>query len=141
MFAESDEKCYVLQMKSQSGLHARDYVTSLAADGRYMFSSPEAQNALGVSAEAARAALHRLARQGLIASPVRGIHVIVPPEYRSLGCLPAEQFIPELMKRLGAAYYAGLLSAAQFHGAAHHRPQEFQVMVSSARRPDRKSVV
>lgn len=122
-------------MKLRSGLHARDYAVSLAASGRYMFSSAEAQDALGVSADAARAALHRLARKGIIASPVRGIHVIVPPEYRALGCLPAEQFIPELMQRLGAAYYAGLLSAAQFHGAAHHRPQEFQVMVASARRP------
>ena len=39
------------------------------------------------------------------------------------------------MKRLGLSYYAGLLSAAQFHGAAHHRPQEFQVMVAKSRRP------
>jgi hypothetical protein len=32
-------------------------------------------------------------------------------------------------------YYAGLLTAAQYHGAAHHRPQEFQVMLAKARRP------
>ena len=61
--------------------------------------------------------------------------MIVPPEYRSLGCLPADQFIPALMKRLGLSYYAGLLSAAQYHGAAHHRPQDFQVMLARARRP------
>lgn len=29
----------------------------------------------------------------------------------------------------------GLLSAAQYHGAAHHRPQEAQVMVAKSRRP------
>jgi transcriptional regulator with AbiEi antitoxin domain of type IV toxin-antitoxin system len=34
-------------------------------------------------------------------------------EYRSLACLPADQFIPVLMKRLDLPYYAGLLSAAQ----------------------------
>jgi predicted transcriptional regulator of viral defense system len=28
-----------------------------------------------------------------------------------------------------------LLTAAQYHGAAHHRPQEFQVMVGKSRRP------
>ena len=39
------------------------------------------------------------------------------------------------MKRLGQPYYTGLLSAAQYHGAAHHRPQEFQVMVAKSRRP------
>jgi len=38
-------------------------------------------------------------------------------------------------------YYAGLLSAAQFHGAAHHRPQEFQVIVAKNRRPIECGVV
>jgi hypothetical protein len=32
--------------------------------------------------------------------------------------------------RHGLTYYAGLLSAAQYHGAAHHRPQEFQIVVA-----------
>jgi predicted transcriptional regulator of viral defense system len=117
--------------------HARDYINNLAAAGRYHFTSVDARNALGVSAAATKMALHRLARQELIASPARGLYVIVPPEYRSLGCLPADQFIPELMQRLGLAYYAGLLSAAQYHGAAHHRPQEFQVMLAKPRRPIR----
>jgi predicted transcriptional regulator of viral defense system len=115
--------------------HARDYINHLAEGGRYHFTSLEARKALGVSADASKVALSRLARQELIASPARGFYVIVPPEYRSLGCLPADQFIPELMQRLGLAYYAGLLSAAQYHGAAHHRPQEFQVMLDKPRRP------
>jgi predicted transcriptional regulator of viral defense system len=59
----------------------------------------------------------------------------VPPEYKRLGCLPADQFIPQLMERLGLSFYAGLLSAAQYHGAAHHRPQEFQVILAKNRRP------
>lgn len=123
-----------MQMISENGFHARDYVTGLAASGRYQFSSGEAQKALGVSPIAAKLALLRLARQGLIASPARGFYVIVPPEYRSLKSLPADQFVPALMQRLGLTYYAGLLSAAQYHGAAHHRPQEFQVMLAKSRR-------
>lgn len=79
-------------------------------------------------------ALHRLARQGLVAHPAHGFYVIVPPEYRRLGCLPADQFIPALMEQLGLGYYVGLLSAAQYHGAAHHRPQEFQVVTGTKRR-------
>ena len=118
-------------------LHARDYIAALASAGRYHFASSEAREALGVSADAAKLALNRLARQKLIASPARGFHVIVPPECRSLGCLPADQFIPALMEGLGLRYYAGLLSAAQYHGAAHHRPQEFQVLLAKARRPIR----
>jgi predicted transcriptional regulator of viral defense system len=79
--------------------------------------------------------LNRLAKQRLIASPARGFYVIVPPEYRSLGSLPADQFIPALMERLDVPYYAGLLTAAQYHGAAHQRPQEFQVFLDKKRRP------
>ena len=110
-------------MKSESKHpSARDYVSGLAASGRHDFASRDVQSALGVSAAAAKLALYRLAKQKLIASPARGFYVIVPSEYFSLGCLPAEQFIPALMKRLNLPYYAGLLSAAQYHGAAHQRP-------------------
>src|SRR5882724_4388599 len=105
-------------MKRISGhLHAREYITNLAASGRYHFVSGEARSALGTSAAAVKLALNRLAKQKIIASPARGFYVIIPPEYRSLGCLPADQFIPALMKRSGLSYYASLLSAAQYHGA------------------------
>jgi predicted transcriptional regulator of viral defense system len=123
-----------MQMISNKRLRARDYIAGLAASGRYQFGSDEAQKALGVSPAAAKLALLRLARQGLIASPARGFYVIVPPEYRTLQSLPADQFVPALMQRLGLTYYAGLLSAARYHGAAHHRPQEFQVMLAKGRR-------
>lgn len=114
---------------------AREYVGGLAARGRYHFTAAEMRQSLGVSPAAAKQALLRLAKQGQVASPARGFYVIVPPEYRQLGCLPADQFIPALMERHKLTYYAGLLSAAQFHGAAHHRPQEFQVIVAKNRRP------
>jgi predicted transcriptional regulator of viral defense system len=41
------------------------------------------------------------------------------------------------MDHLGETYYVALLSAAELHGAAHHRPQSFQVMVKTNRRPIR----
>ncbi len=125
-----------MRMKIKSHrLHAKDYIRDLLAAGRYHFTSSDARKALGVSADAAKLALNRLARQNIIAQPARGFYVIVPPEYRSLECLPADQFIPALMQRLGQPYYSGLLSAAQYYGAAHHRPQEFQVLLVKARRP------
>ena len=122
-------------MKSDSGDSLKNYLSRLMQGGQYFFTSGQAQQELGVSRDAVKLALNRLRHKGDIASPVRGFHVIVPPEYRALGCLPADQFIPALMKQAGAPYYAGLLSAAQYHGAAHHRPQEFQVMVGKARKP------
>jgi predicted transcriptional regulator of viral defense system len=114
---------------------ARQYVETLASTGHYHFDSVEAQSALGVSVAAAKLALNRLAKQNFIASPARGFYVVVPPEYRGLGSPPADQFIPALMKRRGLPYYVGLLSAAQYHGAAHQRPQEFQVFLDRTRRP------
>ena len=110
-------------------------MTEFAANGRYHFTTAEMRAALGVSEAATRLSLGRLARKGVIASPARGFYVIVPPEYRRLGCLPAEQFIPALLAHLDRPYYAALLSAAQFHGAAHHRPQTFQVALLGSRRP------
>lgn len=125
-----------MRVKSNSGhLIAKDYIERLASRGSYHFTSADARGALEVSAPATKLALNRLSHQGLIASPARGFYVIVPPEYRSLGCLPAEQFIPALMAQKNQPYYAGLLSAAQYFGAAHQRPQEFQVFLERNRRP------
>ncbi len=114
---------------------AGSLVDEFAANGRYHFTTADMRSALGVSAAATRLALNRLARKGVVASPARGFHVIVPPEYRRLGCLPADQFIPALMARLDRPYYAALLSAAECHGAAHHRPQAFQIALAGSRRP------
>ena len=90
---------------------------------------------LGVSLTAARSALRRLKDKGMVASPYRGFHVVVPPEHQRVGCLPAEQFVPQLMERLDIPYYAGLLTGARYYGAAHQQPQGFQVVVSKNRPP------
>jgi predicted transcriptional regulator of viral defense system len=105
------------------------YLDDLQGRGIYCFSGAEAVQALGSGVLAIRAALRRLRHKGEIAMPFRGFYVIVPPEFRTLGCLPANHFIPSLMSHLGVPYYAGLLSAAEHYGAAHHRPQVFQVVV------------
>jgi len=113
---------------------AASYIVNLAARGRHHFTTVEAAAALGCTVPGVRAALRRLKAKGAVADPFRGFWVIVPPEYRRLGCLPAEQFVPQLMQHLGDPYYATLLSAAEIHGAAHQRPQAFQVMLKTNRR-------
>ena len=113
----------------------QEIIDELAAQGRYCFSFDEIVERLDASPVAIKSALNRLKKKGVLALPYQEFYVILPPEHRARGCLPAQQFIPDLMKHLGEIYYAGLLSAAEFHGAAHHRPQVFQVVVSKARRP------
>jgi predicted transcriptional regulator of viral defense system len=114
-------------------IHA--FITDLVAKGHCSFTYPQVKEALGVSDIAVRAALRRLKQKGELAHPLSGFYVIVPPEYRILGCRPADHFIHDLMQFINAPYYVGLLSAAQYYGAAHHRPQQFQVISNQKRRP------
>src|SRR6202021_1418887 len=122
-------------MDSESSPRLKDYLAQLTQGGRYFFTSQDASRKTGASRDAVKLALNRLRRKGQIASPGRGLYVVIPPEYHALGSLPADQFIPSMMEQTKTPYYAVLLSAAQYHGAAHHRPQEFQVMVGRPRRP------
>ena len=114
-------------------MRADQYLDSLVASGRHHFTTAAAIEALGGSADAVRAQLRRLKHRGRIASPMRSFHVVVPPEYRRMECVPAEHFIDQLMDHLGEPYYVGLLSAAERHGAAHQRPQSLQVMAPKNR--------
>ena len=52
----------------------------------------------------------------------------IPPQYQRRGVPPAKVFIDELMNYAGKSYYVGLLSEASMFGAAHHAPQEFQIL-------------
>lgn len=76
-----------------------------------------------------------------MARPRIGFYVIVPLEYRSAGSPPASWFVDPLMEYLKQPYYVGLLTAASLHGAAHHRPQEFQVVTDRPTRPVRSGRV
>jgi predicted transcriptional regulator of viral defense system len=102
--------------------------------GRYYFTTEEAMEDTGDQRTTVLAALRRLRGKGLVTSPARSFWVIVPPEYRTLECLPAEQFVPGLVQHFAQEhYYAGLLTAAAYHGAAHQRPQVFQVVLRESR--------
>lgn len=120
---------------TSSRLRAAAVIDELAASGQYHFTTGQMGSALRASPAATRLALARLAKKGLLASPARGFYVIVPPEYRRLGCLPPDQFVPALMEKSKQPYYAALLSAAEYYGAAHQRPQVFQVALARNRRP------
>ncbi len=113
---------------------AADYIEDLQMDGRLVFTTDDAVQALGKSVAAVRAQLRRLKEKGRIVDPHRGFHVVVPPRYRRLGCLPPDHFVPQLMDHLDQPYYVALLSAAAYHGAAHQAPMVFQVMVPRSRR-------
>jgi predicted transcriptional regulator of viral defense system len=111
------------------------WVDSLQARGRYTFLRAEVIQGSGLSAEAVKKALQRLARRRRVAKVKNYFYVIVPLEYRDVGGLPPSWFIDDLMKVMERPYYVGLLSAAGIHGASHHQPQEFQVFSDRPIRP------
>lgn len=117
------------------------YLRELQARGALGFTSSEFTSSLGLSSSAAHLALHRLRKQGLIATPARGFHLILRPTDNKAACLPPEEFIDYLMRHFGLPYYVSLLSAAEIYGAAHHRPQMFQVMIPKTRRAVRCGAV
>lgn len=104
------------------------FVDELRSKGKYSFTVADLRNRFELSDEALKKALQRLTAKKEAARVRQEFYVIVPPEYRSRGMLPASFFIADLMKFLDKDYYAGLLSAAAFYGAAHQQPQAFYVI-------------
>ncbi len=107
-----------------------EYLEKLRSGGKRYFTSQEVIKDLSLSGDAARAGLYRLKRDGKLISPISGLYVIVPPEHKSYGSIPAEELIPIMMKHLNAEYYVALLSAAGFYGASHQKPMVFQVITN-----------
>ena len=104
------------------------FLEDLQAKGRYTFTRDEVSAAMHLSKAALNVALFRTTRKGLTCALRKGFYVIVPPEYRARGILPPAHFVDDLMRYLERDYYAGLLSAAAMHGAAHKQPQEFHIV-------------
>ena len=116
----------------------RYWALALPSQGRFTFTTSEARAASdGASAAAVAAALDRAGADRLIASPVRGFHVVLPLEDRGTGTPSWRLFLDPLMTHLGLPYYVGLLTAASIHGASGQAAQVVQVVTARPRRPVR----
>ncbi len=112
-----------------------NYIEDLESKGKCYFLKSEALIALNCTKKALDEAIKKLSIKQRIVTIKNGFIIIVPINYRSLGVLPADWFIKPLMEYLNLSYYIGLLTAASFYGAAHQKPQIFQVMLGTALRP------
>ena len=104
------------------------WTTGLLSAGRIVFDRDEAMREIGVGHGAFLDAAQRLQRRGHLISPRRGFYVIVPPQFLAWGAPPPSWYIDDLMRFEGRPYYAGLLKAAELHGATHQAVMEFQVV-------------
>ncbi len=130
-YAGTDTECMLLHMSD-----LRDWILGLPAVGQYTFTAEEAclrQSAIG--AANTNAALTRAEAAGLIVTPVRGFHVVVPLEDRGVGAPSWRIFLDPMMTHLSLPYYVGLLTAAAQHGASPQAIQVAQVLVPRQRRP------
>jgi predicted transcriptional regulator of viral defense system len=110
------------------------YIRSLLAKGRYTFTRTEAAAALQRQSSALNKVLGRLRADGWLLPLGKQFFVIVDPQNQAMGTVPPSWFIDAWAVTKGLDYYVGGLSAAEWHGAAHQRPQTFQVVVNRSMR-------
>jgi len=106
------------------------FLTHLQSLGRVVFTANEATKELGIRHGAFLDAAERLQRRKSLLRLRPGFYVIVPAQYSSWGAPPPTWFIHDLMRHEKAAYYVGILKAAELHGATHHAVMEFQVVTT-----------
>lgn len=104
------------------------HIAGLLATGRVVFTSAQAEEALGVGRGAFLDAAERLQRRKALVSPRQGFYIAVPPQFASWGAPPPTWYIDALMRHERQPYYVGLLKAAELHGATHQAVMEFQVV-------------
>ena len=104
------------------------YLTRLQSEGRVTFTRAEAIAALGITEAAFLKAAGRLQKRNMLLNPRHGFYVAVPAQFLSWGAPPPPWYIDALMRHEERPYYAGLLKAAELHGAAHQAVMEFQVI-------------
>ena len=100
----------------------------LQASGRRVFTVTDARERLGVSRFNSLRILGNLKRQKRILTLTHGLYALWHPSERKWGLRPLP-ILDSLMNFRKMPYYIGLLSAADYHGAAHHKPQVLQVVI------------
>ncbi len=101
----------------------------LIGDGVVVTTLAEIVEASGSTYGSAKIAVAEAQRRNLVFSPVRGLYVLVPAQFRRQGVVPTTWFIDDVCRHLGRKYYVGYLSAAAQHGAAHQAVQVNQIVV------------
>ena len=112
----------------------RNYVEHLQSQGLYWCLRNDIIIALKINAHSFQKAAKLLAEKNKLKRVKGDFYIIVPPEYRATGSLPATWFIDALMTHLKQPYYVSLLTSASLQGAAHQQSMVFQVISTKAMR-------
>lgn len=105
-----------------------DYIEGCEEIGKLWFTKNEALHQLGCTETALSQSIHYLIQKKRLARIRGNFILIVPLNYKNWGVTPADWFIDPLMKALDLPYYISTLTAAEYYGAAHQKPMQFQVV-------------
>lgn len=105
-----------------------ELLDSLLAEAKHCFSVQEIQARLGLSQNNVVKILTRLRKKNKIIFLSKGLYAYLPPPERKFG-FNVINALNKIMTHLKVPYYVGLLSAADYYGAAHYKPQILQVIV------------
>jgi predicted transcriptional regulator of viral defense system len=112
-----------------------EYINQQETQGKLFLTQKLLREALSTSISALSVQIHRLKKAGRLVSLGSGCYVIVPLLYRQMGAPPIEWYLDDYMNFLKIKYYAGLLTAAEYHGSSHQSPQVYQIIADKRRHP------
>lgn len=81
------------------------YMTRMLSEGQAVFTSAQAQDALGIGKGALLDAAEKQQRRKHLIRPRRDFYVIVPPQFLAWGAPPPSWYIDSLMRHESRPYY------------------------------------
>src|SRR3989304_3754753 len=126
--------------KERFGGLEQDLYLELLARGRWIVTTAEASDLVGIRPIHASKVLHGLCRKGAIVRVGKGLYAVAAPgALRSPGGgstgVEPSRALDQLMKELGVEYYVGFITACFLHGAAEELPFVVDVASLRGRRP------
>lgn len=118
-----------------------DIIEYYEARGQKTFSLDSLAILKNLNRAAAKNTISKLIRMTMVKPLADGFYAIVSPSERQSGVIPPDTFIDQLMAHECSSYYVGLLSAASFYGASHHRPMMYQVVTNSRVRLSKRFIM
>lgn len=107
-----------------------DILRHFQTHGKKVFTFKDVSAVKNNNKNLAMSAIGTMKNKELIAPIAKGLYVIFAPEEVGKNSSQVSNFIDQLMNYKNIPYYVGLLSAAQFYGATHHRPFVFQLITA-----------
>ncbi|HLD44663.1 MAG TPA: type IV toxin-antitoxin system AbiEi family antitoxin [bacterium] len=101
---------------------------TLLAEAKTCFSLADAQQKLGLPKNLVVKILSTLRKKNKIIKLSKGYYAYFPPAEKKFG-FNILSALDQVMKHRELPYFVGLLSAADYYGAAHHKPQVMQVVI------------